>query len=290
MKDIKKEDVFSRLKKRDPLSNKGNYGTLLSVCGSETYRGAALLSSLGALRSGVGILRLASVESVAGAVAASLPEVTFDIQKTGENGEICGFDIKKTLEKYPRINACLVGCGLGTSPEIKNTVDDIIRNAGCPMVLDADALNCIADHVQVLLHAKKGVVITPHVGEFARLCKIPAEQIKLDPEKYALDFSKSYGVTVALKDHFTVIASPTGECYGSRFGNAGLARGGSGDILAGMTASFLSQGMTCSDAAVCACALHGMAADRCAARLSQQGMLPHDIVNDLCQIFLENGR
>lgn len=288
--EITQDLVFNILKKRTPDSNKGTYGTLLSVCGSESYRGAAVLSSLSALRSGVGILRLAAVETVAAAVAATLPEVTFEVQKTGKNGEIYGFDFKRSLEKYPRTTACLIGCGLGLWNETSRIVKDIISSSSIPLLLDADALNSIADNPEILKTAKAEILITPHVGEFSRLSGKEICDIKTRPCECALDFAKKYGVTVLLKDSESIVAVPNGEIYINHYGTPGQARGGSGDFLSGIAASLLAQGYSPKNSAICACALSGMAAQRCAKRLSMQGMLIHDAAYDLCQIFLENRR
>lgn len=271
MKELTLNDVFDILPVRAKDSNKSDYGRLLSVVGCKYYRGAALLSSMGALRTGVGILTVCSSEEVIQAVASALPEATF--LPANE------LDIKN----IPKVTALLLGCGLGK----KKGVADMIKDCPVPMILDADGLNNItADD----LPGDKDTIITPHIGEFSRLTGIDIPMIKSDPEKYARDFADRYNVTVVLKDYETVIASPGIESAVSRFGNPGLARGGSGDVLAGMIASFRAQGLSSYDAAVCGVVLHGASADRCAKRMSQQTMLPRDIIDDLTQIFNERGR
>ena len=288
MQELFLNDVFSLMKKRPCESNKGDYGTLLNICGSAFYRGAARLSSVGALRTGVGILRVASTEKVILPLCSSVPEAVFLPLEEGEKGEIKSFDTKAYFKQFPKTSALLCGCGLTTFGNIPETVFDIVENAPCPLILDADALNVISGKREILRKAKNKVIITPHIGEFARLCGLSVEEIKKNPLEYAKDFVKNYGVILVLKGSSSYILSGD-EIFVSNYGNPGLARGGSGDILAGMTASFTAQGMDAFDAAKCACVLHGASADRTAKRLSMQGMLPSDIIYDLCEIFKEEG-
>ncbi len=268
MKELTLNDVFDVLPKRAKDSNKGDYGRLLSVVGCKYYRGAAVLSSMGALRTGVGILTVCSTEEVIQAVAAALPEATFLPRD------------ELDITDIPKVTAMLCGCGLGKDERVAG----LIKACPVPMILDADGLNniTVAD-----IPKDRDIIITPHIGEFSRLTEISIPDIKLNPEKYAKAFADKYDLTVVLKDYETVIASPERETAISRFGNPGLARGGSGDVLAGMIASFRAQGLTNYDAAVCGTVLHGASADRCAERLSMQTMLPHDILTDLTEIFRE---
>lgn len=134
------------------------------------------------------------------------------------------------------------------------------------------------------------LIVTPHPGEMARLAHTSVQQVLAAPAETALAMAKQLDAVVVLKGHRTLTATPAGRLYENRTGNAGLARGGSGDVLAGMIAGLAAQGLAPAQAAVCGVYLHGLAADRCAARLSQQGMLPEDILADLCALYLENGR
>ncbi|MBQ4562602.1 MAG: NAD(P)H-hydrate dehydratase [Clostridia bacterium] len=266
MKELKLNDVFDVLPVRLEDSNKSDYGRLLSVVGCKYYRGAAVLSSMGALRTGVGILTVCSTEEVIQAVAAALPEATFLPRE------------ELDITDIPKVTSLLCGCGLGKDERVA----DIVKNCSVPMILDADGLNNITAE-----DIPEDTVITPHIGEFSRLTGISIGGIKSNPERYARAFADKYNVTVVLKDHETVIASPGIETAVSRFGNPGLARGGSGDLLAGMIASFRAQGLSGYESSVCGTVLHGASADRTAKRLSQQAMLPHDILTDLSQIFKE---
>jgi NAD(P)H-hydrate epimerase len=158
------------------------------------------------------------------------------------------------------------------------------------VVLDAGGLCSLAAEKQAMRPAAGRLIVTPHPGEMARLAHTSVQQVLAAPAETALAMAKQLDAVVVLKGHRTLTATPAGRLYENRTGNAGLARGGSGDVLAGMIAGLAAQGLAPAQAAVCGVYLHGLAADRCAARLSQQGMLPEDILADLCALYLENGR
>ena len=287
MTEITFDGLRELIPQRGEKVHKGSFGTLLSVCGSARYRGAALLSSEAALRCGCGILRLASTERVCAAVASSLPEVTFLPQDEDECGAVCNFDCDGIFSEFKGITAILCGCGLTVSRSTSKAVNDIIRKSEVQLILDADALNCVAAHPWILTKAKMPPIITPHWGEFARLCGCDASDIEKNAERSALEFAEKYNCIVVLKSHFTLIAAPEGECFISNAGNAGLARGGSGDVLAGIIASFSVQGVGALNAAKLGVALHGAAADVCAKRCGMTAMLPHDIITDIRDLLNE---
>lgn len=180
---------------------------------------------------------------------------------------------------------------MGNTKSTGALVRILVSGADCTVILDADALNAVsADEKLPAPLPGRRIVITPHPGEMARLCGCSIADIKAGREEISLDYAKKNGCIVVLKEHRTLIASPEGELWRNTSGNSGLARGGSGDILAGMLAAFAAQGMKPLDAALCAVYLHGAAADRCAKRKSETAMLPHDIFKDLGKILRDNGR
>lgn len=283
---ITPELVCSKLSKREKNTSKYDYGTLLAVCGSKYYRGAAMLSASAACRCGVGIVCLASTERVISSVASAIPECTFLPLEESENGTISHKSISDIITKANRCGAVLVGCGLALDDDTRDVVQNVITSAECQLVLDADALNVLSENVELLKQAKKMPVITPHFGEMARLCKKSRQEVENDPEKTALDFAHRYNCIVVLKSHVTYIANPDGKCFvNTDVGNAGLAKGGSGDVLAGMIASFLAQGKDPVSGACCGVYLHGFVADKCADRLSMTAMLPGDVVNEIGSVF-----
>lgn len=282
--------VFSSIKKRRLYTNKGSYGKLLCVTGSENYIGAAAISALSALRAGAGIVTVATTKYVAGAISSKVPEATFIPLPESENGRI---DIssekakEKLLPVLKNYDAVLIGCGLGLGEETGALVEFVIRNAEGTLIIDADGLNTIAMDMELLSKAKKTPIITPHMGEMARLSGKTVQDIISERLDIATEISKKYRAVTVLKDASTVITAPNGDIYFSPTGNPGLAKGGSGDCLAGIIASLAAQGYIETASAVCGVYLHGTAADMAAKELSEYSMLPSDIPAYLSKLFAE---
>lgn len=280
---LNRQDILSLLPPRPAQSNKGSYGSVVAVAGSTAYRGAAALCTEGALRTGAGLVYLASVEPVIQLVLTRTPECCALPCKADDVGGISAGDaaaIRTRFAKKPAV--LLAGPGLGpTAAQILQAL--LSPDAGWrAAVLDADALNALAagalGPAPVL---PLNTVLTPHPGEAARLLQCSVAEIQADRPKAVRQLAEKYGCTAALKGSGTLITAPGYDILQNPTGNPGLARGGSGDVLAGMAAALLAQGLSAMDAAACAVWLHGAAADRCAARTSQLTMLPHDILTDL---------
>ena len=279
--------VFSSIRKRPRFSNKGTYGKLLCITGSSNFPGAAALSALGAMRSGAGITTVATTEKVVSIIASRIPEATFLPLPENPDGTISAEAKEKLLPYIEKYDAVLIGCGLGRGKDIAELVGFVLENASGTVVIDADGLNCISEDPSVLKKAKEIPIITPHIGEMARFCGISILETVENRISIASDAAKKYDAIVVLKDSSTVIAEPNGDVYFNSTGNPGLSKGGSGDCLAGMIASFAAQGYIETACAVCGVYLHGLAADRAAEELSEYGMLPSDIPNYLCKILAE---
>lgn len=284
------QDVWSRLPTRQKDANKGTYGKLLNIAGCLSMSGAAYMSTMAALRCGAGLVTLATTRTLTAAFAGQLPGATFLPLEENKLGFIEEPNIARITARLNASSACLIGCGLSTQNSAVSLVEQVLRQAQCPVVVDADGLNAVSTRIDLLTQSKAALVLTPHVGEMARLTGKSIAQIKASPYQAALEFAKAHQVVVVLKDSTTIIAGPDGRLFTNTTGNPGLAKGGSGDVLAGMIAGFLAQGISAVDSAVCAVYLHGWAADRCAARRSQYGMQPIELLEDLLQIFAENGR
>ena len=273
------------LPERSKSAHKGTNGTLLSICGSYGMAGAAILSGMAALRSGVGILKAAVPKSIYPIAASQLTEAVFmPLEENGGLISISEYD-RLLLEIMEKSNAVLIGCGLGVNEDITRLVSDIIVSSTKPIVLDADGINAIVPNIDVLRRSAVPVILTPHPGEMARLAGTSTIHVQTDRYRTARDFASEYGVTVVLKGADTIIALPDGNVYVNLTGNNGMARGGSGDILAGITASFLAQGMSHDEAAVNAVYYHGLAGDQCAEKYSRRSMLPRDVIEELKYIF-----
>ena len=274
-----KNIVKKALPKRPDDAHKGTMGTLLSICGSYGMIGAGILSSMGALRCGLGLLKCAVPKSVYPIAAAAVPEAVFlPLEETFSGKTDC--DCLPFLLAQ-KADAALLGCGLSVCDDTRSLVDGFVREWDKPMVLDADALNCLASDPSVLKSAKAPVIITPHPAEIARLIGSTAKEVNENRAQTAQDFAKRYGVVVVLKGAGTVIASPDGKTLLNTTGNSGMATGGSGDVLAGMCASLLAQGKAPFDCAAAAVYLHGTAGDLAAKRLGKTSMLPRDIIDEI---------
>ena len=276
--------VKKALAPRPDDAHKGTMGTLLSICGSYGMAGACLLSSRAALRSGVGLLKCALPKSIYPIAAGSIWESVYLPLDETPDGRASAANLPVLLAE--KADAVLLGCGLSVCDDTRALVRGFLAHGEKPLLLDADALNCIADDPSVLRSAKAPVVLTPHPAEMGRLCGVSAKAVNADREKTALTFAASYGAVVVLKGAGTVTAAPDGRAVINTTGNSGMATGGSGDVLAGICASLLAQGGDPFACAAAAVYLHGLAGDLAAARLGKISMLPTDLLDALPQAFL----
>lgn len=280
-----KNIVKKAVPKRPDDANKGTTGTLLGICGSYGMAGAAILSGKAALRCGIGLEKLALPKSIYPIAAQSIFESVFLPLSETDDGKISRFNIPYLLAEAKKATAVLLGCGLSVCNDTRELVFSFIENCETPMVLDADALNCVAETPEILKRRRAEIIITPHPGEMARLCKSTAKEINLDRENTAKSFAEKYGVITVLKGHGTIIASPDGRALLNTTGNSGMATGGSGDVLAGMTAALLAQGKSAFDCAAAAVYLHGTAGDLAAEKYGKISMLPGDMIEFIPEAF-----
>ena len=273
------ETVLSLLPDRDPWGHKGTFGKILLLCGSRGFTGAAYLAAMGALRSGAGLTFLGVPESIYAIEAVKLNEpVVFPLPD--EDGKLSREAIPEILERLPNMDAVLIGCGLGQSEGTLEVVKAVLENAACPVVLDADGINVMAAHKDILRGRQAPTVLTPHDGEFARL----AGPVGQDRMASAAGLAKDLGCTVLLKGHETCITDGNTH-YLNRTGNPGMAVGGSGDVLAGIIVSLLGQKLPPLEAAAMGAWLHGASGDLCAEEIGQYGMLPTDMVKALPRLL-----
>lgn len=280
-------DVKAILKPRNPESNKGDYGRLLCVCGSEGMAGAAVMSAKAAIRSGAGLVNVALPRSIYGIVASQVIEPVYALLDDAPDGGLTSGSQQALDEALSKSSACLIGCGLGRNDTAAEMVARILLQARVPVILDADGINIIAENINILDAAEVPVVLTPHPGEMARLCGTIVKEIQAHRLEYAVNFARQHRVVLVLKGAGTIIAEPDGRAHLNLTGNAGMAKGGSGDVLAGMIASFAAQKIEPVKAAYGAVYLHGAAGDRCAKVFSKCSMLPTDIIDMLPKLFLE---
>lgn len=277
--------VKEAVPKREPNSHKGNYGRLLNIAGSRNMTGAALLSSMAAMRSGAGLITLASVEETVNAASSRLLEATYLRLPKTPSGEISAEGLREIVTALLRSTACLIGCGMGCSENTSLILRTVLENSTSPVIIDADGINCLSRDINMIRTASAPLILTPHMGEMARLIKRTTAEIAADRFRIARDFAQEWKVTLVLKDSVTVVAQPDGSLYLNTAGNPGMARGGSGDVLAGIIASLAAQGIEPGHAAAAGVYLHAAGGDRAAQRLSQYGMLPSDIIDELPLLF-----
>ena len=273
------ELVLSLLPDRNPWGHKGNFGKLLLLCGSRGYIGAAFFAAMGALRAGAGLVFLGVPESIYGIEAVKLNEpVIFPLPDAG--GRLSVDAVPEILTRFPQMDAVLVGPGLGQSEGTLAVVRAVLEKAECPVVVDADGINVLSAHRDLLRGRKSPTILTPHDGEFARLGGVIGE----DRMAAAAALAEELGCVVLLKGHETCITDGTNG-YLNPTGNPGMAVGGSGDVLAGVITALLGAGLPPLEAAACGAWLHGAAGDRCAAELGQYGMLPTDMLSALPRLM-----
>ena len=273
------------LPKRAPSSHKGTFGRLLNIAGSLRYCGAAVLSTRAALKTGAGLTTLAAPESVIKLVAGSLIESTFLPLPEKSDGFVNGGVENAFYEILPQMSAVMIGCGLGNNENTQKITEYVIRNAGCPIIIDADGINSISSNINVLKERTGAVVLTPHPMEFSRISGLSIEAIRRDRVGAAVKFSREYGVIVVLKGANTVITDGT-RVFVNTSGNPALAKGGSGDVLCGMIGGLIAQGLEPLQAAVCAVYCHGFAAEWVSSDIPQACVLASDIIEALPNVYL----
>ncbi len=275
-------EVKSLFKKRKVDGNKGDFGRVLCICGSKNMVGAAVLSVSGALRSGAGLVTAAFPECAYAPIASKLTESLLLPLPCNMHGTLAHSGIDALLEAAAKADAILIGCGLGVNGDTKEIVSTVISCAQCPVIVDADGLNVIAGDIDIITKASVPLVLTPHPGEMSRLTGLSVEAIQSDRANIARAFAHEHDLTLVLKGANTVVANGNSNAvYINSTGNSGLSKGGSGDLLAGIVAGFIAQGMPIPVACNAAVYVHGYLGETVSEELSVRGMLPSDMVNSL---------
>ncbi len=265
---------------RPRFSHKGDFGRVLLVCGSVGFTGAAALAARAALRTGAGLITVATPRQVWPIVAAKLDEPMVMPMAEDKAGRLSLQAAPALAQLLAKADACLIGPGLGRSEELDALVAALVGEARCPVVLDADGINAMAGHIDRLREAACPLILTPHDGEFLRLSPstaLPPADFDTRADR-AMMLAQQLGAVVLLKGYRTAITDGK-RLYRNETGNPGMATGGSGDVLAGMLVSLLGQGLAPLEAAAAAAWLHGAAGDRCAAERGEYGMTPSDLVD-----------
>lgn len=273
------QTVLSILPNRDVYAHKGDFGKVLLLCGSTGYTGAAALAAMGALRSGAGLVFLGVPEAIYAIEAVKLTEaIVFPL--SDQNGMFSTDSVEAITDRLKGMDAVLIGPGIGQSPGCLSLVKHILRTFCGPVVLDADGLNLIAAHKDILRDRTSPTILTPHAGEFARM----GGDVTGNRLHDAVNMARDLNAIVVLKGHDTVITDGK-QAFVNTTGNPGMAVGGCGDVLAGMITALLGQQIDPLLSAACAVWLHGAAGDRCAKELGQYGMLPTDMLKVLPRLM-----
>ena len=268
---IERADAHKVIKPREPFCNKYDNGTVFVVAGSYGMMGAAVLASRGAMRAGAGLVTVHAPQCAFQPLQTAVPEALFEVDR--------GEYFTTRIELNHNYGAIALGPGMGTSEKTIEALDLFLKNCHQPVVLDADALNCIAKRPIMLRNIPMGSVLTPHAGEFDRL--FGAHGTQEERLLKAIEVSKLYGFTIVLKGHHTMTVRSDGKVYINRSGNPGMATAGSGDVLTGIIASFIAQGYAIDWAVVMGVYVHGLAGDLAAEQHGEISLMASDIINHI---------
>lgn len=279
--------VRSLLPKRRPNQHKGDFGRVLIVGGSRNLGGAACLASYAAVRAGAGLVTLGGPASLQGIFATKLTEA-MTMPLAEEDGALAGEAALEILDFCGRANVLAIGPGLSTASTVGEVIAALAEGVQIPTVLDADALNLLAENPKLLVQwaAQAPVVITPHPGEMGRLLGCSIEEITTDPLGHALKAAAAFRCVVVLKGTPTIIAVPEGRAWIMNRGTVAMATGGSGDVLTGCIAAYMGQGLGPLDAAICGTFLHAIAGERWADQHGPAGLRAQELADFLPRAYL----
>ena len=268
------------LPQRDKNLNKYGCGRALVIGGCVGYTGAPVMCAEAALRAGAGLVYVAVPSAVYPIAAGKLLEaMPFPLPCDGA-GRFSADAVPELLLRLQKCEVCILGPGLGRSEALTEFVQAVIQNVSVPLVLDADGLYALSLDISILKRAKCPVIVTPHGGEFVRMGGTLTES----PAKDAAAFTQKYGCVTVLKGPETAIAFPDGDVTVSRFGNPGMASGGSGDVLSGLIGGLAAQ-LPVKDAVTAGVYIHGLSGDLCAERFGEYSMLPGDMIESIPEVM-----
>lgn len=275
------DDVKDVLPKIKDDSHKGDFGKLLIVGSSLGLEGGSVMAANAAVRSGAGRVNCAVPSRVQQVVATKITEATAFGVASDEKGAFKKDAIEDIAPYLEIADAVLLGCAMGRGTGGQITASEIVRRSKKPILIDADGINNLIYNINIIKEASCPIVMTPHMGEMSRLTGFTIAEIKRRPLKTATEFASEYGVTLLLKGHRTIIASPGGQVYINPTGNVGMATAGSGDVLAGIIASFMAQGVDVYMSAVLGAYVHGLSGDFAAKKFGKRATSACDIIDNL---------
>ncbi len=269
--------------KRKKNAHKGDFGHIFVLAGSKGFTGAAYLCAQGALLSGAGLVTLGIPNSLNVIVARKLTEAMTRPLPENKSGALSLAAFTKIKQFLPKVDILAIGPGLSQHSQTQRLIRKIISQLERPMVIDADGLNALKGHLDILKKTKSVKILTPHPGEMARLLGTNTKNVQNKRTGLAKKLSAMYNIITILKGHGTVVAAPDGRLYINKTGNPGMAKGGTGDVLTGIIAAFLAQRQEPFEAAKLAVHVHGLAADLAIRKTGQLSLLASDILDKLPQ-------
>jgi NAD(P)H-hydrate epimerase len=278
-------EVGALLPKRPARSNKGTFGKTYIFAGSNDMPGTAVLASSAVYKAGGGLVHAFAPALVTAAINSAVPEAITTILPDTD-GYLCA-DSLAAVSGLENARVVILGPGLGRKEGVKGFVTALFSSLTMPVILDADALNVIADTPEILLTLKAPSVVTPHPGELSRLTGVSIIDILGDPILAALEFAKKYNVVTVLKDARTVVAGPNGAVYINLTGTSAMSKAGMGDALTGLIAAFISQGQEAYLACILATYAHGKAGELAAGKLSGYGVTATDVIQNVPLVLNE---
>jgi hydroxyethylthiazole kinase-like uncharacterized protein yjeF len=282
---LTEREMAALMPRRKRISHKGDYGRLFVLAGSRGFTGAAAMVCSSAMRAGSGLVFLGIPESLNPILEVKLTEtMTIPLDETPQ-GTLSYSARSRIMEHLSECTNAVIGPGISTHPETARLVQEILKEAKVSLLIDADGLNCLQGKTELLRAYEAPVIVTPHPGEMSRLTGLDARTILNDPWKAAADFAKQNGLVVILKSAETVIADVDGSLSINIAGDAGMASGGMGDVLSGVVASLMGQGMRPIDAAKLGTFVHGLAGEMGARQKGQLSLIASDVIELLPVAF-----
>ncbi|MCX7974674.1 MAG: NAD(P)H-hydrate dehydratase [Candidatus Aminicenantes bacterium] len=278
---LEKKKILNWFMPRKRDTHKGTYGHLLILAGSMGKTGAAIMAARAALRSGAGLVTVATPKSCLPIIARSTMELMTEPLPESEEGSVSSRALARLKEILKGKDALLIGPGLSTHPETSELLSSLLPEVTLPCLIDADGLNILAQRPELLSRLPQPCILTPHPGEFSRLVQIKVGEILAQRLTLTSEFSKKYGVFLVLKGHRTIISSPDGRIFINPTGNPGMASGGSGDVLSGLAASFLMQIKDPFLAIAAAVYVHGLSGDIAKEKIGERPLVAGDLIRYL---------
>ena len=278
-----KKEIFSLFSERRSEANKSDFGRALIIAGSYSMAGAAIICANACIKSGIGICDIACEDRVYPIVSSAVPEAVC----TPISNDFTLQDKQSLKNSLKRADVVVIGCGMGNTDYTDKVLRFVVEKCEVPLVIDADALNILAQDLSILENKKCDVIVTPHPGEMARLIKTTPTDVNANRVAVATDFSKTHGVITVLKGKNTVISNECGEYFINETGTPAMATGGSGDMLCGIIAAFIGEGIAPFDSAKAGVYIHGLSGNLSEAKFSARCTSPKTMIKMLSHIYKE---